>query len=590
MKWDQITIERALIALILALAVGVRLLNLGSLPLSDGEAGWALQSLSIARGEATEIGPQPGDVTLTGLAFILFGSSNFLARLYPAIAGSLLVLVPLFFKRQLGSLAVLILMTGLALDPGLVVMSRTLGSPMGAIGFGMLALALAYARHPLLAGVAAGLALLSGQAVIAGLVPLGLAWGVTALYHRSRSQASDGDSPEAPLAWLHGKEWREFFLSALVTLLLAGTLFFRVPQGLSAWMSAVPAYLRGWVTPSDTPALRLVVALLVYQPLALIFGVLGIVRGWLRGDRRVHFLSLWFLFSLLITLIYPGRQMGDLVWSLLPLWTLAALELARLLGGYNGNRWVPLGQALVVLILLALFWLNLLGAAGAFIDPQASVMRLAVLAGLLALVAILTLLVGLGWSWDAARVGFVWGLCAALGIYGLSALWYASQLSVPGQYELWQPATITRNADLLVSTVEDLSEWNSGLIHEIDLTLADESPSLRWELRNMQKLAEIPADQIDTINGTPSIVIARLAEQTPRLAETYRGQDFGWWVSPAWQGALPPDFLRWLTTHQAPLTLNQVIVWARSDLFPGESITSQEAPAELPVDEGSIDQ
>jgi len=102
--------------------------------------------------------------------------------LYPAIAGSLLVLVPLFFKRELGSLAALILMTGLALDPGLVVMSRTLGSPMGAIGFGLLAVGLAYARRPLLAGVAAGLSLLSGQAVIAGLASMGLAWGVTAVY------------------------------------------------------------------------------------------------------------------------------------------------------------------------------------------------------------------------------------------------------------------------------------------------------------------------------------------------------------------------------------------------------------------------
>ena len=588
MRWDQITIERALIALILFLAVGVRLFNLGRLPLSDGEAGWALQSLSIARGESTGIGPQPGEVTLTGLAFLLLGSSNFLARLYAAIAGSLLVVVPLFFKRRLGSLAVLILMTGLALDPGLVVMSRTAGGPMGAIGFGTLALALVYARQPLWAGVAAGLALLSGPAVIAGLIPLGLAWGITVLIHRSREDA--GDFAETEPSWLHGKEWLVFLLSALVTLLVAGTLFLRVPQGLSAWMSALPAYLSGWVTPSGTPALRLFAALLVYQPLAFIFGMIGILRGWLQKDRLVHFLSLWFLFSLLMALIYPGRQMGDLVWSLLPLWTLAALELAHLIGGFSGNRWVPFGQALVVFILLALFWLNLLGVAGVWIDLQTSAMRLAVLAGLLALIAILSLLVGLGWSWEAARVGFVWGVCAALGLYGLSALWHASQLSVPGQYELWQPVPVTRNADLLVSTVKDLSEWNTGLVDEIDLTLADESPSLRWELRNVKRLAEIPADQVDAISGTPSLVIARAAEETPRLAETYRGQDFGWWVSPAWQGALPPDFLRWLTTHQAPLQLEQVIVWARSDLFPGEPAASQEAPADLPVDEGSPEQ
>ena len=55
MKWDQVTFERLLVALILLLAVGVRLFNLGLAPLSDGEASWALQSLSIARGDPVEI-------------------------------------------------------------------------------------------------------------------------------------------------------------------------------------------------------------------------------------------------------------------------------------------------------------------------------------------------------------------------------------------------------------------------------------------------------------------------------------------------------------------------------------------------------
>ena len=188
--------------------------------------------------------------------------------------------------------------------------------------------------------------------------------------------------------------------------------------------------------------------------------------------------------------------MGDLVWALLPLWILAACELARLLTGFSGNRWAPFAQALVVFTLLVLFWLNLLGLAGTIIDLQASAMRLGLLAGLLGLIAILSLLVGMGWSWDAARLGFVWGVCAAMGLYGLSAMWHATQLRAPGQYELWQPVPEARNADLLSATVRDLSEWNTGLTDEIDLTLADELPSLRWEaLREMKKLVQVPADQ-----------------------------------------------------------------------------------------------
>jgi len=61
MKWDQITIERALIALILfPCGGGAPASTWEACRYQDGEAGWALQSLSIARGAAAEIGRSPG--------------------------------------------------------------------------------------------------------------------------------------------------------------------------------------------------------------------------------------------------------------------------------------------------------------------------------------------------------------------------------------------------------------------------------------------------------------------------------------------------------------------------------------------------
>ncbi len=40
-------------------------------------------------------------------------------------------------------------------------------------------------------------------------------------------------------------------------------------------------------------------------------------------------LSLWMLVALLLALFYPAHQVGDLAWMLIPLWSLAALELAH---------------------------------------------------------------------------------------------------------------------------------------------------------------------------------------------------------------------------------------------------------------------
>jgi len=181
---------------------------------------------------------------------------------------------------------------------------------------------------------------------------------------------------------------------------------------------------------------------------------------------------------------------------------------------------------------------------------------------------VITILVGLGWSWAAARAGLVWGVCAALGLYGISAMWSASFRSEPDQIDLWQPVPITRNADLLMQTVEDLSEWNTGLVRDIDVTLAVEAPSLRWALRNYPEMTTIAEDNLVALPNTPSIVIARQTAEAPRLAETYRGQDFAWWIYPGWEGALPPDFLRWLTTVRLRCARNRCCCGRAATCFP----------------------
>jgi hypothetical protein len=586
MKLHRVTVEKLLIAAVFLLAICIRLLYLGTTPLSDGEATWALQSLDIARGDPVEIGPQVSYITLTGGALYLFGSSDFAARIWPAIAGSLLVLVPLFFRRALDAPATLILMVCLALDPGLVVASRLAGGPMMALGFGLLALGLAYTRRPVLAGISAGLAVLSGPAVIVGALSLLLAWIVARLVSGNAVSESNATPAEDPRSsWLTNQEWAKLLLSAGATLLVVGTLLLRYPQGLAAWIGSLPAYLQGWSEVSTVPPLRLIVALLVYQPLALIFGGIAAVRGWLRRDRLARILSLWFVFSLLLILIYPARQVIDLVWVLPPLWALAAMELAHDMHAARSNRLVAAGEAAVVFLLLAIFWLNLAGTSMALVGVESYILRFGVLAGLLALIAVTAILVGLGWSWEAARAGVVWGLCAGLGLYGISVMWSASFRSEPGRLDLWQPAPITRNADLLLKTVDDLSEWNTGLISAIDLTLAAEAPSLRWTLRNYPKMTTISEDQLASLPGAPAIVIARQTAAAPGLAEAYRGQDFAWWVYPGWERALPPDFLRWLTTRQAPLRQDQVLLWARSDLFPGDESTLDTAPVDVPAPE-----
>jgi hypothetical protein len=119
----------------------------------------------------------------------------------------------------------------------------------------------------------------------------------------------------------------------------------------------------------------LLAVLVLYQPLALLFGLIAIWRLFFRpvqqdievgsGENRsldYRWVVFWFVFSLLLWVIYPARQVYDLVWVLVPLWVLAALELGRYLPE-NDGLWVSLAQASVLLVLMALFWLTLAGLA-----------------------------------------------------------------------------------------------------------------------------------------------------------------------------------------------------------------------------------
>ena len=98
---NKIRTEQMLYLVVFLLALGIRMLNLGDAALSDFEAGLALQSLGLVAGENLTLGPQPGYYFPTPFLFSLLGASNFMARLWPAFAGSLIVQVPYAFRDRL---------------------------------------------------------------------------------------------------------------------------------------------------------------------------------------------------------------------------------------------------------------------------------------------------------------------------------------------------------------------------------------------------------------------------------------------------------------------------------------------------------
>ena len=596
----RINSETILYTLAIVLAVGLRFYNLGAPPLSDEEAKWAMQALQVARPALTGgdfvIGPQPAYVFLTGVMFALFGSSNFLARFWPALAGTVLILLPVFLRSRLGRYAAIIMAFGLAIDPGLVTISRQAGGPMMAVSFGLMALGLWIARNAVLSGSFAGLASMSGPVVFTGGISFALAWAAAKFTPKRRMELNpshstsqevtveddiEGSATDQERVFPTRADKRWFLISVSGVILLLGTLFFRYPQGLVSLFSTLPVYLQGWVEPSGVPALRLPVVLLVFQPFALFFGVVGTAR-WLadrfeennRYGVALLIPIIWTVILLVMLLLYPARQVSDLAWVLVPLWALAAWELQRYLP-QKGTSPISIILASFVFILFALFWNTLI----AFDQPLFNLgavtinFRAAVAVGILAMTALTIILVSLGWSWRIARLGLVWGTTAAFTLYLLSLTWGASQLRPNEPQELWSLGPGGGQATLFEATLNDLSTRNVGFRHQIDILTTVETPSMRWVLRNYP-LAQFTTDL--KMGELPSVIITRQEGEEPQLSTAYRGQDFVWWQQPGWSGVLPIPILRWLTFREAEIKNETVILWARSDLFPDGTLEPEE--------------
>jgi len=561
MRTKKITTESTLYAFAFILALGLRLINLGKVPLSDLEAGWALQAWDLSQDASS----QPAYFALTRGIFFFLGSSNALARLWPALTGSVLVLIPSAFRSVLGRKAALILAFGLALDPGLIAISRLAGSPMMAISFSALALMMFFCQNPAWGGVFSALALLSGSSiwiVFSGIMIFGLVikvWG--------RYQSGESNSILA-LTRVHQEIIKTGLKFGIVTFLLVSTFAFSSSIGLDAWGQDAAAYFRGWIIPSGISASRVIMGLVMYMPLTFMFSFVIGLEHEKHQRPLVLVLFLWASAVLLVVLVYPGRQVADAAWVLLPIWILAALGLSR----YWVRSWrqpVVWGQAAVQFVVLLLIWLVM---AGSFhLITEAQMLRGALLSGLLVFGSLTFIFVGLGWSWLAARHGLALGLGSALVIYSLATVFGLSQVTPANPAELWLPQKSVVQADLLLETLAELSLRENGQAHSVNGIALVDSLALRWALRDYEDIFFMPSLATD---GTtiPPVILALPGDSGTLLTTAYRGQDFVWQIRAESAGALPSHWERWLIFRESPFEMDVIVLWVHENLFSYETL------------------
>jgi hypothetical protein len=143
---------------------------------------------------------------------------------------------------------------------------------------------------------------------------------------------------------------------------------------------------------------------------------------------------------------------------------------------------------------------------------------------------------------------------------------------------LWVEDTYPKDQALTMKVLGDVSEWNTGRRDWLDLVVSGiDTPSLRWGLRNYANVNYI--DQLPQ-GIQPSVVITPESQGTNLgLASPYTGQALAWGHNVNWSLLSPGEWVRWLFYRSLPQqsgveSSQNIILWLRSDLFPGAAKTS----------------
>jgi len=569
MKNKYVTVENALYLTAFILAAGIRFARLGRIPLSDYEASLALQAFDFSKGSLTQIGPQPFYILWTGVLFFFFTSTSLLARTLPALAGSMLVLAPGLYQRFLGRRGALILSFCLAIAPELVGASRQADGLMLSLCFLAFAIGFLLNHQTTAAGIFGGLALLSGPTVWMALLALAVVtlWTRLAPIHRNltiEEKAGYASLEEVKIDWKGMVPW------LLSSLLLGGTCFFIFPSGLSAAASSFTGFLNGWAQARSIGMLQLAFILATCETLALITAFWSAINAWISKHWIERLLARFWLVCLVLVFLYPGSFPVNLALVSIPMWSLAVIQIERGVIKIPGDKIPSIALAMILFSLFVFGWINLAGGInGQTVGVQAQ-LRWVSVAGTVIISLLISILVAWGWSPEVGGFGIRCGLLAVLAIFLLFNSWHSADLGRLPEANPWRISGFQKDADLIQNTIEDYSGWNARNILAMDVTVLDvNSMALEWMLRTREN--------VHFKNGldgqeTPSIIITP-DENLPATPAEYTGQDFVWTKTPAWASMTPKNWLEWAFYRKGLYNRQALVLWVRSDLFPGASST-----------------
>jgi sugar lactone lactonase YvrE len=394
-------------------ALALRLPRLGQWALDAGEATWAYDAWVLYRGQPAVTGetlPNVGALLLLleGIVFFLFGATDVIARLVPTLAGLAIVTLPLTLRRWVGEPAALGMAALAAISPTLVFASRVV-TPEVLVA----ALALAWVawlvnlgegdpgdarRGAVALGVIAGAASSAGPSAVSVALTLAVGLALAAI------GAPEG-AIRRGLRALRGQVL-PFLLAAVVAAVVGFTRFFSHPAGITGAGETLGAWGQFLAGPgSGQPVQLFFLALLIYEPIAVVFAAIALARNGRRD--AVSLFAGWSAAAFALWSFSAGRGPEHAIHVALPLVILGGIGLGNVLHEIDWDEvWRGSGGLLVLALLGIVVGLAAVGIllwrAARAVDRYAAALPPA---AVLCLVAVPLAYLVWRWSVDAREQG-----------------------------------------------------------------------------------------------------------------------------------------------------------------------------------------
>jgi hypothetical protein len=367
---------------------------------------------------------------------------------------------------------------------------------------------------------------------------------------------------------ISGIDAKKFLSAFIFSTLLIGTGFILFPGIINGLGNGLQDYFSGLFAHDGVSLKLMFISLPISELITLPLAIWGLVVGIRRKERLSEILGVSIIVFVLLIVLDSSRQVSDWVWTIIPLTILAAIGLDDMIKRFDKREIGVTGvQAALTVVLIIFSFLNLLGMLSSPPMDESST-RLAILEVVLplAFLIVVTLLMAFGWSMVGAKQGLLTGIGFLLIFVTFGNAIKAGGLGPRPQMDFWHDDSLPVGRDFLLKTTNELSLYSTGTENDIEIAILDvDSPELRWGLHEYELL-----QNYENISETdmPAIIISS-ADSQIRSTASYRGQEILWTSRVDYDNMSASDWLRWFALREAPTIDENLLLWARNDLFTG---------------------